>query len=306
MTNERNSQYQVKTPVTFFCFNRPNETQLVFNKIREAKPKRLYLVVDGARNEQEEIKVNQVKEILSQVDWPCEVRKNFAEHNLGCRDRISSAIEWVFSQEKSAIFLEDDCLPSPDFFHYCDDLLIKYEDDQSIGIISGYNPLLAHTKDNQSSIYFSKYPHIWGWASWSRVWKNYDVKMQRYLKNGSEIIKSISHNKREVMFWQRHFDLVSSGKINTWDAQVTYLSFEQSYLNILPSQNLIQNIGFTADATHTLTVLDYQLHKPVQISFPLSIPDDVDLSLDRVRSKLEYTQPTFLQKVARKLKSLFS
>ena len=159
-------EFKLETPVLFLVFNRPDTTAQVFEAIRQAKPPRLYVASDGAREDKEgELeKVKQVREIVSQVDWNCEVKTLFRDKNLGCKIAVSSAIDWFFEQEEMGIILEDDCLPHPTFFRFCQELLERYRDDERIGMISGNNFQFGR-KCTDYSYYFSMYSHIWGWAS---------------------------------------------------------------------------------------------------------------------------------------------
>ena len=161
----------LKTPVAFIIFNRPSLTQIVFNTIRQAKPKQLFVIADGARFPEEKEKCQQARDIIRQVDWDCEVLANYSDVNLGCGKRISSGISWVFEHVEAAIILEDDCLPHLSFFRYCENLLDYYRDDERVMAIGGDN-FQDGNKKTPYSYYFSKYPHVWGWATWRRAWKH--------------------------------------------------------------------------------------------------------------------------------------
>lgn len=288
-------------PVAIFGFNRPAEFQKVLERVIEASPPKIYVVLDGPRNEKEGSAQKEMKEIVGKIPDFIKVVTNFSEVNLGCKKRLSSGIDWVFEQEDAAIFLEDDCLPGADFFSFCSQLLQTYRDDERIGIISGYNPLLEYTQTKTESYYFSQYPHIWGWASWKRVWKNYDVDFKEDQIERLKIIKEKAHNKEEVRFWKFHFNNVANGQINTWDAQVTYMCFKKDYLNILPSGNLIQNIGFTENATHTTQSEGYQDHAIIPLNYPINHPTEFKPDFDNLRAEVEYQTPSILRRVLRKL-----
>ena len=241
----------LSTPIAFIIFNRPDLTQIVFNAIRQAQPKQLFVIADGARFPEEAEKCQRAKDIIKQVDWDCQVLTNYADHNLGCRQRVSSGISWVFEQVEEAIILEDDCLPSPSFFHFCETLLDRYRDDERIMHIGGNNFQFGQNRTDYS-YYFSKYNHIWGWASWRRAWKHYDVEMKNWEKfKISKIINSVHSDSYEQNYWLNIFEKVHQGLIDTWDYQWTYACWSQSGLSILPSVNLVSNIGFRDDATHT-------------------------------------------------------
>lgn len=176
------TDFKLTTPVAFIIFNRPDTTERVFAEIAKAKPQKLLVVGDGARaNRNVEVaKVAACRAIIERVDWPCEVLTNFSEINLGCKVRVSSGLDWVFEQVEEAIILEDDCLPDPTFFRFCQEMLARYRDDQRIGMISGDN-LQFGRRQNDESYYFTKYVHIWGWATWRDRWRDsYDVNLKKW------------------------------------------------------------------------------------------------------------------------------
>lgn len=168
-------------PIIFMIFNRPDTTKQAFETIRAAKPKKLLVVADGPRPGKpgEADKCAATRAIIEEVDWDCEVHRNFSDMNLGCRQRVASGITWAFSLVDKAIILEDDCLPSQSFFRYCAELLDRYEHDDRVMMVSGNNHLFGHT-DVAESYYFSRYPHCWGWATWRRAWMKYDLNMSQW------------------------------------------------------------------------------------------------------------------------------
>ena len=168
----------LKTPVVFLIFRRPDLTARVFEAIRQAQPAKLLIVADGDRNEEEAILCQQARAVTEQIDWDCEVLTNFSDTNLGCKRRVSSGLDWAFSQVEEAIILEDDCLPHPDFFHFCSELLTHYKDDTRIWNICGHNFQDAQWRGD-GSYYFSRYADPWGWATWQRAWKHYDKDLSK-------------------------------------------------------------------------------------------------------------------------------
>lgn len=243
----------LKTPVAFLIFNRPDLTQQVFDRIAEVKPKKLLVVADGPRFSQEEGICIQTRKIIQNVNWDCEVITNFSEINLGCKNRVSSGLDWVFSEVEEAIILEDDCLPTESFFYFCQTLLERYRDDERVMHISGNNFQSSQSRTD-CSYFFSKYTHIWGWASWCRAWKFYDVNMKTWLEyKNSNLFQAIFDDPYEEKYWINIFDLVFNNCIDTWDYQWTYACWLQNGLSILPNQNLISNLGFNReDAVHTV------------------------------------------------------
>lgn len=266
-------------PILFLIFNRPDVTQRVFDAIREARPKELFVAADGPRtNKTGEVeKCEACRKIIEQVDWDCEVKTLFRNENLGCKKAVSSAITWFFDHVDKGVILEDDCLPSSSFFHYCDELLNKYEQVDAVKSISGstHIPTEALQKTNDS-YYFSNYFHCWGWASWRRAWASYDMEM----KNWPAFKKSKQFNQRnfwEARFYERVFDKTFVGKIDTWDYQMQLNVWSHNGLCLLPTKNMVSNIGFGEGATHTISSDDEESNKArEQMSFPLQHPGKME------------------------------
>ncbi|PHV62799.1 glycosyltransferase [Cyanobacterium aponinum] len=271
-----NDNWQLTTPVAFVIFNRPDTTQKVFNAIREAKPPKLLVIADGARidKEGEAELCKQTRAIINQVDWDCEVLVNYSDVNLGCRKRVSSGLDWVFEQVEEAIILEDDCLPHPTFFRYCQELLEKYRDDERIMMISGDNFQFGR-KRSEYSYYFSRYGHIWGWASWRRAWiKNDDSMSQWEELRDSSWLFNLLQNDQAVAYWSRIFQSVYDG-FNTWDYIWVFTMWANNGLCILPEVNLVSNIGF-GSGTHTTTNNSPFANMRVSVmEFPLKHPQTI-------------------------------
>ena len=241
------------TPVLFMIFNRPDTTQKVFNAIRQAKPKQLFIAADGPREgtEGEKEKCEQARKVIEQVDWNCEVKTLFRDKNLGCKIADTFAIDWFFENVDEGIILEDDCLPSQSFFWFCQELLEYYRADTRIMMISGNNFQFGKVR-GEGSYYFSKYAHLWGWATWRRAWRYYDVDMKSFEKFKIESqINNIFRIKQQQKYWTKIFQSVYDGKIDTWCYQWAYTCFINNGLCIMPNVNLVSNIGFGADSTHT-------------------------------------------------------
>lgn len=237
----------VRTPILFCIFNRPKLTEQVFAQIAYAQPQQLYVISDGPRDEEEAAVVKQTREILNRVDWNCEVITHFSEVNLGCAQRMASGIEWAFEQSDELIILEDDCLPSNTFFSYCDQLLERYRDDPRIGMISGDNFQPNPTSNN--SYYFSRWPHIWGWASWKRAWQYFELNVPPQLDPN---VVAQFESAEEAAFWESAFGQIQRGELDTWDFSWTYSFWRENLLAILPERNLVSNLGFGVSATHTV------------------------------------------------------
>lgn len=258
--------YSTLSPVLFLIFNRPDTTFQVFEKIREAMPPRIYIAADGPRTtkEGEAELCNKTRAVAELVDWPCEVKTFFRDGNLGCKYAVSSAIGWFFEQEEEGIILEDDCLPSNDFFRFCDELLNKYRYDTRITQVAGCNVQLGKKWGNYS-YYFSNNVEVWGWASWKRVWKNYDVELSNYDEyEVKHVISNLFGDKLVTEKFKEVFIELKQGKIDTWDFQLRFINFFHNGLCVIPNVNLVSNIGFRADGTHTFNPDDVYSNIPLE------------------------------------------
>jgi hypothetical protein len=268
-------QTQLETPVALIIFNRPTQTAQVLEAISKARPKVLLVIGDGPRQQiaGEADKVSGCRALLERIDWPCQVLTNFSDNNLGCRDRVSSGLNWVFSIVKEAIILEDDCVPSEDFFRFTSELLERYRADERVGSISGSSPN-AISMSSSESYFYSNFPAIWGWATWARVWNKYDASIPNWPNmERLGILTKVLSTKRAIDFWKSALDDVYSGKIDTWDYQLALLHWTEGYFSIVPSKNLVSNIGFGPDATHTLDRTSVHANvKTEELGFPLKHP----------------------------------
>jgi hypothetical protein len=307
----------MKTPVALIIFNRPDRTERVFAAIRQAQPSKLFVVADGPRPTREDDKEKCVaaRAIIDRVDWDCEVLKNYAPENLGCGKRVSTGINWVFEHVEESIILEDDCLPHPTFFQYCEDLLERYRHDLRVMHISGNN-FYSGKYSRPDSYIFSRYAHMWGWATWRRAWQYYDFEMKLWpqLKQQSSL-QDIFCDPHTIMTWTRILQDVADGKLDTWDFQWIMTCLFQNGLAVLPNVNLVSNIGFGADATHTFsaesTAVDgLQLSLATEpMTFPLKSPDVMlpDSQIDRFMQDALYDYfPKLPKRVRLKLKQILA
>ena len=242
----------LQTPILFCVFNRPELTGRVFERIRAQRPRQLMVVQDGPRpgRADDAARVAAVRQIVSAVDWPCDVQWNTAEQNLGCRFRMSSGISWAFERAERLIILEDDCLPCEDFFWYCETMLDRFQDDARVLMISGDNFLPADLRT--SDCYFSRYAHIWGWASWRRAWAGYHNAMRHWptFRDGRDF-GEICPDAAERAYWTQLLDAQSRGEIDSWDFPWMLTGWLQRAWTVIPPANLVSNLGFGDGATHT-------------------------------------------------------
>lgn len=251
--------YQFDTPILFIIFNRPDLTSQVFGQIRKLKPKHLFIAADGPRvdSDNDIEKCNETRAIISLIDWECNLQTLFRETNLGCGMAVSSAISWFFNHVELGIILEDDCFPSLSFFPFCKELLHKYKDDEQIMLIGGSNFLRGNIR-GKGSYYFSKYPQIWGWASWKRAWDHYDYFMDDLENFLEKELKMNFSSAAERRFIGKKLLGVKSQRIQTWDYQWIYSILKNNGISITPNSNLIINIGFRNVSTHTFLKDSYR------------------------------------------------
>jgi hypothetical protein len=283
------AEFLFNTPVLLIIFNRADTTRLVFEAIRKARPPRLYVAADGPRPHvaSDQQKCAEARKIVERVDWPCEVKTLFHDKNLNCGKAPSTAMSWFFENEEQGIILEDDCLPSQSFFRYCQELLEKYKDDSRVMHIGGNNFLGGWRNDPDYSYYFSRSGHIWGWATWRRAWQTFDFDILLYTKLKQKgFFDHFFLNRLEKVYRLRKFDktVANRGKVDWWDYQWDFARFSNSGLAIVPSKNLVKNLGFGEGATHTVNGSgEFNKLEAQELNFPLQHPPFVirDIESDK-------------------------
>jgi hypothetical protein len=246
----------IHTSVAFIIFNRPDTAARVFAEIARAKPKKLFVIADGPRADHPDdvARCAATRAVVERVDWDCEVLKNYSDINLGCGVRPATGISWVFEQVDKAIILEDDCVPHPSFFRFCEELLDKYTDDERVMQVSGNNFQFGHKRTSYSYFFSCHNICAGGWATWRRAWKYFDAEVTSWPELcDSKWLLDIVYHSAAAEYWcdkfQRAYD--SRGDIHFWDYQWTFACWVQNGLSILPNVTLLSNIGFREDATHT-------------------------------------------------------
>ena len=288
----------MRTPVALLIFNRPEATRRVVAEILRARPPKVLVFGDAPRADHPDdaALVARARAVVAEAPWECEVLTNYSEVNLGTKYRPATGLDWVFENVDRAIFFEDDCLPHPTFFRFCDELLEQYRDDERVMMISGNN-FMTDRRLTADSYLFSHYAGIWGWATWRRAWRHYDVELSRWpAVRETRFLHDVLANENEVEFWRGCFDRIVSGETRTWDHQWQFACWAQHGLSIMPAVNLCQNIGFGPDAQHNKEDNPKLAEVPVQeMSFPLRHPATL------VRSR-EYDEFVFRELLAAPLK----
>ena len=244
----------MQTAILFIVFNRPQNTERVFEAIRKARPPRLYVAADGPRDgiDDDVVKTQASRAIATSVDWPCELHTLFRDANLGCKFGPNQAIDWFFKHEEQGIILEDDCLPDFSFFAFCEEVLHRYSGEKNVWAITGCNFQNGATRGD-GSYYFSRYMHVWGWATWREKWLQSDIEMAFWPKwKQSQHWKTFWIDKVAREHWERIFDRMYNKGFEAWDYPWVASIWLNDGLTVTPNVNLVSNIGFGPDATHTI------------------------------------------------------
>ncbi|HUF21872.1 MAG TPA: glycosyltransferase family 2 protein [Burkholderiales bacterium] len=283
-------------PVLLLAFNRPDTTAQVLDAIRAGRPRQLFFAVDGPRDDRpdERGQVAAVRALADTIGWDCEVRTLFRDRNLGCKLAVSQAVSWFFKQVELGIVLEDDCVAHPAFFRFTGELLQKYADDSRVAMISGDNFQFGRRR-SEFSYYFSRYPHIWGWASWRRAWQWYDHSMSRWPQlRDSGWLHELLGDHAAAAYWTRIFDETHADRNASWAYRWTFAVWAHDGLSTLPGVNLVSNIGFGGGATHNRNRWNRFAALPLEeMRFPLVHPDNVviDDEADRFTQRTMFRRP---------------
>lgn len=252
---------QIDTPVLLLVFNRPDLTRRLIQSLEKVKPKNIFVVADGPRNNSDTDKKRcaAVRQLFDHLNWPCQISKMFREENLGCARSVSQGITWFFKTNEKGIILEDDCIADPSFFTFCETLLEKYQNQKEIFHISGNNFQYGKQR-GKADYYFSIFNHLWGWASWKRAWNNFefDIDIQDV-----EDMREFVNSDLIINYFSKQFQNVNHGKIDSWGFRWTFACWKNKGVSILPNMNLVSNIGFVEEATHTHQIESPQSNIPV-------------------------------------------
>lgn len=267
-------------PVLIIAFNRIETLKQVFEAVRRARPTRLYVAADGPRHSHADdpARTQAVRRVLTEeVDWDCELKTYFRDENVGSRTAVGGAITWFFEHEEMGVILEDDCLPDASFFPYAEEMLLRYRDDPRVMQVNG-GSFLEDT-DLTESYFFSKYPHIWGWATWKESWAAYSLELSDF-EDVFNRMDDIFWTSEEKDFWLRAYRLVAKGKLDSWDYFWLLSVWRNGGLSAYPTANLVKNIGFSGDAENTKPWKDYKglRHAPLEHIGRLIHPPEVAIN----------------------------
>lgn len=301
MNHPEPMRQHVQSPVLFLVFNRPEPTLQVFEALRSARPPRLYIAADGPRahKQGEAERCEQTRKIAEQVDWPCEVRTLFRQENLGCRRAVSGAISWFFEHEAEGIILEDDCLPEPDFFRFCDTALAHWRDEPRVMHIGGH---VLIDGPGPEDLLHSRLVPIWGWATWRRAWQQFDSEMTQLPRLGELPLSSWYGSQHRNV--RKAIEHIHHGKVDAWGARWVLTVMAAEAFSVLPRTNLISNIGFGADATHT-TVDSHVANLPTHpLPATLTLPTELRSSpaYDKAYLRVGNNQMARAMRVLRRLR----
>ena len=290
---------QYNIPILFIFFNREDIALKAFDMIRAVRPTRLYLSQDGPRidrGEEEQRKLIRIrKHIIERIDWECTVHQRFMNKNLGCAMGVKTAIDWIFETEKYGIILEDDCVVSKSFFPFMEDILVRYKDDQRIGMVAGTNPIEKYR--GRTSFHFSRFKSCWGWATWARAWKNMDMDMTWRETDMMSVINNSGFNSRHNSKWHFQLKCIDRNHVSAWDWQWYFSLAAQNQLCVYPALNLVSNIGNDSEATHTsFGDITRERH---ELPLPLTAPSIVapDYHFDKMFDANENRLPTMLARI---------
>jgi len=274
-------------PIVLIIYHRPDLIKNLVNALRSVKPKNIYVVADGPKTPQDKVVCDYARDMIKEIDWPCQIHKIYARVNMGLRKRVVSGLNAVFKKEKWAVILEDDLVVESSFFKYCEILLKKYETDPRVASISGNN-FLSEKYKSSSSYYFSKYVHSWGWATWRRAWNFYDDdlsgwKTPKYVNK----LNSSLNSKMMVLYWTMIFDRTKQMKVDSWAYRWTYSTLFRNMLTIMPWVNMVSNIGFGTGATHTKEKNNTSNIPISPIKFPLKHPKIIKVN-EKIDKRTEW------------------
>lgn len=284
----------MSAPVLILLYKKPKTTVQVINALKKVKPKLIYIAINIPpinKNKQDYIDYKKVLKLLDKIDWKCDLKIKKRKKHLSPYDSYKSAINWFFKNEKEGIILEDDTVPNKSFFTFCNQMLKKYRNNNRIALISGTS-FYKKENLNKETYFFSNIPFMWGYATWKRTILGRDEKMKNWPKNKKDVFNKITSDKFFIKYWSKMFNDLYNKKFIAYDFQMAYSNFKNKKLTIFPKKNLVKNIGFGNNATHTKSeewysnLETYELKNikhPKQISPDLSYDEWVNLNFFQIK-----------------------
>ncbi len=275
-------------PVVLLGYNRPDLTRGLIESLRSERPSVVYFAVDGPKsgNNVDAAAVLATRSMIDLIDWRCSIKPIFYEHNLGCGMSVSSTLSTIFKTEERIIVLEDDIRVHADFFPFMKRLLDRYAENDRIGAVCGCNVVPSTHMSNPAGSYrFSRFHNPWGWGTWRRSWSNYNFAMQHWWRDIG--LKNLAHALRfspqQLLYWSTHFEAVRQKRLDTWDYQFLFANLASNRLIAFPNSNLVENLGFRADATHSI---DAPAYLNSMAMYPLQMPlSDISVSVDPIADR---------------------
>ena len=244
----------VDEPVLIIAFNRPDHLKALIERLRDIQPTNVFVAIDGPRNSADQAQVDECRALVQTIDWTDNVHTQFQGTNLGCGKGVTAAITWFFDNVDRGIILEDDIIPEPSFFPFCIELLDRYQNDERVFAISGCNPVPPEALENPEASYrFAQVTHVWGWATWKRSWQQHTLNMHNWYRQMSpkNLWRASGRTMPGLLFWAGNFEAVRRGEVDTWDYPMMFASMRSGQLTATSNVNLVTNIGFGENATHT-------------------------------------------------------
>lgn len=270
------------TPVAVFLFNRPGCARQLLEAVSQQQPARLFIVADGPRDSHPDDAslCRASRAVFEHISWPCQVTRIYADKNMGCRNSIPHGLQQVFAAVEECIILEDDCIPQPSFFRFCTELLDTYRSSEQVMCISGHRVDGPNEPDGES-YFFSKYPHIWGWATWRHQWAKFDLAMPEWkCLRETDWLRNILGSDAATTYWKRIFDQMNEG-MDTWDYALAYAGWRHGMLSVRPKVSMITNIGLQEKSTHGLFHAGLDPFAPArEMDFPLIHPKTIAADKD--------------------------
>jgi hypothetical protein len=288
----------LETPVALFTYRRPEQTRRVVERILEAEPPQVLVVADGPADDAEREQVAAVRQTIAEADWECELSRNYADGNLGLKERFATGLEWIFDEVPEVIILEDDTLPDPTFFRFCDELLDRFRGDKRVWDITGRNEMGVYSQGGYS-YHYSYYGSIWGWATWRSSYEEYDPEMVAWDDPiVRDRIRDLLVEGNQVEYAEDVYNRTWNGDHITWDYQWGFARHRNSGLSVVPAKNLVENIGFDEMATNTKTPNNFAGTPVRAMNFPISHPPfvGVDREYDRQFHLRRYDKSNLLKR----------